>query len=160
MGDIAEFSHFMGAVIDRRAFERLKGYLDRSRNDGSSILLAGGACDDSIGYFVQPTVIEVTDPQAAIMCDELFGPVLSVFIYQESQWDEVLNLVGATSKYGLTGAIFANERAAIRQAADALRFAAGNFYINDKPTGAVVGRILCYSPAGSRVRVPPTSRSC
>jgi 1-pyrroline-5-carboxylate dehydrogenase len=140
MGDIAEFSHFMGAVIDRRAFERIKGYLDRSRNDGSSSLLAGGGCDDRIGYFVEPTVIQVTDPQAPIMCNELFGPVLSVFIYQESQWDEVLNLVEATSKYGLTGAIFANERAAIRQAADVLRFAAGNFYVNDKPTGAVVGQ--------------------
>jgi 1-pyrroline-5-carboxylate dehydrogenase len=140
MGDVAEFSHFMGAVIDRRAFERIKGYLDRSLNDGSSMLLAGGGCDDDIGYFVEPTVIQVTDPQAPTMCNEIFGPVLSVFVYQDSHWCDVIDLVDSTSEYGLTGAIFANERDAIGQAADGLRFAAGNFYVNDKPTGAVVGQ--------------------
>jgi 1-pyrroline-5-carboxylate dehydrogenase len=140
MGDVAEFSNFMGAVIDRRAFERINGYLKRSRTDGSSVLLAGGGCDDSTGYFVEPTVIQVTDPQAPTMCNELFGPVISIFVYPDNQWRDILNLVDATSEYGLTGAIFASERAAIVQAADALRFAAGNFYVNDKPTGAVVGQ--------------------
>jgi 1-pyrroline-5-carboxylate dehydrogenase len=140
MGDVAEFSHFMGAVIDRRAFERIKGYLERSHCDASSKVLAGGSYDDSIGYFVAPTVIQVTDPHAVTMRNELFGPVLSVFVYPDGQWCDVLSLVDTTSDYGLTGAIFAKERAAIRQASDSLRFAAGNFYVNDKPTGAVVGQ--------------------
>ncbi len=140
MGDVCDFSNFMGAVIDKRAFDRIRTYLYRAREDATVEVLVGGKCDDKTGYFIEPTVIEVQDPRHALMENEIFGPVLAVYVYQDSQWDEVLQLVDGTSPYALTGAVFATERAAILQAGQALRFAAGNFYINDKPTGAVVGQ--------------------
>jgi 1-pyrroline-5-carboxylate dehydrogenase len=140
MGDIADLSHFMGAVIDRVAFERIGRYLANSRTDGESVILAGGGCDDRVGYFVEPTVIQVSDPHSVTMREEIFGPVLSVFVYPDNQWNKILELVNGSSAYGLTGAVFATERAAIVEAARVCRFAAGNFYINDKPTGAVVGQ--------------------
>ncbi|OWY29175.1 L-glutamate gamma-semialdehyde dehydrogenase [Herbaspirillum robiniae] len=140
MGDVCDFSNFMGAVIDRRAFDRIRGYIYRAREDANADVLVGGKCEDRTGYFIEPTVIEVKDPRHALMQNEIFGPVLSVYVYQDAEWDEVLKLVDGTSPYALTGAVFATERAAILQAQQALRFAAGNFYINDKPTGAVVGQ--------------------
>lgn len=140
MGDVTDFSNFMGAVIDRRAFDRIAGHLQRAASDTGVKVVTGGNADDSVGYFIAPTVLEVDNPRHTLMETELFGPVLSVYVYADAQWPEVLQLVDGTSPYALTGAVFATDRAAIGQAADALRFAAGNFYINDKPTGAVVGQ--------------------
>lgn len=140
MGDVTDFTNFMGAVIDRRAFDRIDGHLQRAAADSGVKVVAGGKTDASVGYFIAPTVLEVDNPRHMLMETELFGPVLSVYVYADKQWPEVLALVDSTSPYALTGAVFATERAAIAQAADALRFAAGNFYINDKPTGAVVGQ--------------------
>jgi len=140
MGDVTDFTNFMGAVIDRRAFDRIHGHLQRAADDRGVKVLTGGKAEDTVGYFIRPTVLEVDDPHHSLMETELFGPVLSVYVYADNQWPEVLTLVDGTSPYALTGAIFATDRAAIAQASDALRFAAGNFYINDKPTGAVVGQ--------------------
>ncbi|RZT31252.1 L-glutamate gamma-semialdehyde dehydrogenase [Cupriavidus agavae] len=140
MGDVTDFTNFMGAVIDRRAFDRIAGHLQRAAADSGVKLVAGGRADDSVGYFIAPTVLEVSDPRHTLMETELFGPVLSVYVYADEHWPEVLSLVDGTSPYALTGAVFATDRAAIAQASDALRYAAGNFYINDKPTGAVVGQ--------------------
>ena len=139
MGDVADLGNFMGAVIDRKAFERIQGYIEGARSAGHDII-AGGRCDDRQGYFVEPTVIKVNDPAAVTMREEIFGPVLSVFVYPDAEWQSVLSLVDSTSPYALTGAVFARDRSAIEQASAALRFSAGNFYINDKPTGAVVGQ--------------------
>jgi 1-pyrroline-5-carboxylate dehydrogenase len=140
MGDVADFGNFIGAVIDRRAFERISGHIAAARGDQAAQILIGGEVDDSIGWYVAPTVIEVSDPRHALMQTEIFGPVLTVYVYRDSAWDEVLQLVDGTSPYALTGAVFATDRAAIHDATLALRYAAGNFYINDKPTGAVVGQ--------------------
>ncbi len=140
IGDVADLTNFMGAVIDQKAFDRISRYVDGARNCPRSTILAGGRTDDSQGYIVSPTVIEVTDPEVATMREEIFGPVLSVYVYRDEAWPDVLKLVDGTSPYALTGAVFARDRAAIAEASAALRFAAGNFYVNDKPTGAVVGQ--------------------
>ncbi|TXI81214.1 MAG: L-glutamate gamma-semialdehyde dehydrogenase [Cupriavidus sp.] len=139
MGDVEDLGNFMGAVIDRKAFQRIAGHIDGARAAGHAIL-AGGQYDDRHGYFVPPTVIQVSEPQAVTMREEIFGPVLSVMVYPDHAWTEVLSTVDATSPYALTGAVFATERAALEEAARCLRFSAGNFYLNDKPTGAVVGQ--------------------
>jgi len=130
----------MGAVIDRRAFNRLKDHLEAAKRDSGVKVLAGGGTDDSVGYFVQPTLLQVENPAYRLMCEEIFGPVVTVHAYPDDQWEDALRTVDATSPYALTGAVFAQDRRAIRVAADALRNSAGNFYINDKPTGAVVGQ--------------------
>jgi 1-pyrroline-5-carboxylate dehydrogenase len=142
VGDPTDFRNFMGAVIDRKAFDKIKAYLDgaKAAGDGKARVLAGGGCDDTDGYFVQPTLIQVEDPEYRTMCEEIFGPVLSLYVYPERQWAETLALVDRTSPYALTGAVFARERRAVAEAQAALRYAAGNFYVNDKPTGAVVGQ--------------------
>jgi 1-pyrroline-5-carboxylate dehydrogenase len=140
MGDVADFSNFMGAVIDAKSFRTQSDAIEQARKSGNASILAGGGCDDTEGYFVRPTVIQTTNPKYRTMCDELFGPVLTVHVYDESKWRETLDLVDSTSPYALTGAIFAQDRYAIEEALDRLRNAAGNFYINDKPTGAVVGQ--------------------
>jgi 1-pyrroline-5-carboxylate dehydrogenase len=140
VGDVADFRNFMGAVIDRRAFTRLRDHLEAAKRDSGVKLLAGGGTDDSVGYFVQPTLLQVQDPAYRLMCEELFGPVLAVYVYPEAQWKETLTLVDQTSPYALTGAVFARDRQAIAEAERRLRHAAGNYYINDKPTGAVVGQ--------------------
>lgn len=139
MGDVADFGVFMGAVIDRKAYERIMGHIDRAPAQGSTVL-AGGKGDDRVGYFIEPTVIQVSDPKAITMQEEIFGPVLSVYVYPDERWHDVIELVDQTSPYALTGAVFANDRHAIAQARAGLWHAAGNFYINDKPTGAVVGQ--------------------
>ncbi|HHO53293.1 MAG TPA: L-glutamate gamma-semialdehyde dehydrogenase [Deltaproteobacteria bacterium] len=138
MGDVRDFSNFLGAVIDASAFRDHEGYLALGAESAETV--AGGTADRSVGWFVQPTVFRVDDPKHRLMQEEIFGPIATVFVYDEARWDEVLQLVDGTSPYALTGAVFAMDRAAIVSASEALRFAAGNFYINDKPTGAVVGQ--------------------
>ena len=140
MGDVADFRNFMGAVIDDRAFNRLREHLEQARRDPGVKVLAGGGTDDSVGYFVQPTLLEVEDPAYRLMCEEIFGPVLTVHVYPAARWADTLALVDRTSPYALTGAVFARDRAALAEADRALRNSAGNFYVNDKPTGAVVGQ--------------------
>jgi 1-pyrroline-5-carboxylate dehydrogenase len=139
-GDVTDFSFFGGAVIDRRAFDRLSGVLDRLHAEPSATVLAGGKADDSVGYFVRPTVVEGRDPRQEMFAVEYFGPILAVHVYEDEAWPDVLAEVESATPYALTGAVFATDRAAIAQADAALRFAAGNFYVNDKPTGAVVGQ--------------------
>ena len=138
MGDVADFRTFMGAVIDRKSFTKISGYLDDAKKNAR--VLQGGGVNDDVGYFVEPTLIETTDPGYRLMCEEIFGPVVTAYAYPEAQWSETLDVVDRTSPYALTGAIFARDRAAVREASTALRNAAGNFYVNDKPTGAVVGQ--------------------
>jgi 1-pyrroline-5-carboxylate dehydrogenase len=140
MGDVADFRNFMGAVIDRKAFTKIREYLEEARSAPGVEILAGGGSDDSTGYFIQPTLIEVRDPKYRTMCEEIFGPVLTLYVYPEMEWRETLALVDSTSPYALTGAVFARDRAALAEAELVLRNAAGNFYLNDKPTGAVVGQ--------------------
>jgi 1-pyrroline-5-carboxylate dehydrogenase len=139
-GDVTNFANFGGAVIDRRSFDRLSGVLDQLHAQPSATVLAGGKADDSVGYFVQPTIVEGSDPMNAMFKDEYFGPILAVHVYDDADWSDTLQLVDRTAPYALTGAVFATDRSAIQQADAALRFAAGNFYVNDKPTGAVVGQ--------------------
>jgi 1-pyrroline-5-carboxylate dehydrogenase len=138
VGDPADFKTFMGAVIDRPAFDRIRGYVDEAKR--SATVLKGGGCDDSHGYFVQPTLVETADPGHRLLREEIFGPVVTVHVYADEQWATTLDLVDRTSPYALTGAVFARDRAAVHEAAARLREAAGNFYVNDKPTGAVVGQ--------------------
>ena len=140
MGDVADFRNFMGAVIDRRAFTRLRDHLEAAKRDPGVTVVAGGGTDDSVGYFVEPTLLQVEDPAYRLMCEEIFGPVLTAHVYPAGGWRETLTLVDQTSPYALTGAVFARDRKAVTDADRALRNAAGNFYINDKPTGAVVGQ--------------------
>jgi 1-pyrroline-5-carboxylate dehydrogenase len=140
MGDVADFRNFMGAVIDDRAFARIRGYLEQAKKDPGVQVVAGGGTDDSVGYFVQPTLLQVEDPEYRLMCEELFGPVLTVHVYPAARWSETLALVDRTGPYALTGAVFSQDRAALVEADRVLRQAAGNYYVNDKPTGAVVGQ--------------------
>src|SRR6266540_4118792 len=140
VGDPADFRNFMGAVIDRKSFDKIKQYVEQAKRDPKAKLLFGGECDDADGYFVQPTVIQVEDPMYRTMCEEIFGPVLSLYVYPDKQWKQTLALVDRTSPYALTGGVFAQDRTALAEADAALRYAAGNFYRNDKPTGAVVGQ--------------------
>jgi 1-pyrroline-5-carboxylate dehydrogenase len=139
MGDVADFRNFMGAVIDESAFRTHTEAIEEARSAGAAIV-TGGSTDDSEGYFVEPTVIETDDASFRLLRDELFGPIVTTYVYDEKRWGETLDLVDETAPYGLTGAVFAKERSAIEQAEEALRYAAGNFYVNDKPTGAVVGQ--------------------
>ncbi len=138
VGDVTDFRTFMGAVIDRKAFDRIAGYVDDAR--ANAVIVHGGRCRDEEGYFVEPTLVETTDPGYRLMREEIFGPVVTVYVYREAEWLSTLERVDQTSPYALTGAVFARDRTAIAQSSDALRNAAGNFYINDKPTGAVVGQ--------------------
>ncbi|MAE62648.1 MAG: 1-pyrroline-5-carboxylate dehydrogenase [Phycisphaeraceae bacterium] len=140
MGDVTDFRNFMGAVIDQKAFSEISAYIDHARNSPDLDILVGGGVDDSAGYFIEPTVVLSKQPRSRPMVEEIFGPVLTVYVYPEAEYDDTLTLCDQTSPYALTGAIFALERSAIVKATDTLRHAAGNFYINDKPTGAVVGQ--------------------
>ncbi len=139
MGSIDDFSNFINAVIDEKAFDSISGYIAKAKADGMEII-AGGNYDKSQGYFIEPTVILAKDPGYRTMCEEIFGPVLTIYVYDADKWSETLQTVNSTSPYALTGAIFSQDRYAIVEATVALRHAAGNFYINDKPTGAVVGQ--------------------
>jgi 1-pyrroline-5-carboxylate dehydrogenase len=139
-GDVADLSNFGGAVIDARAFAKHRDVLTRVATDPSIDVLAGGHCDDKQGWFVQPTVLLTGDPKHEIFTTEYFGPILAVHVYPDADYPAILDLVDSTGPYALTGSVFATDRQAIMQAQRALRFTAGNFYVNDKPTGAVVGR--------------------
>lgn len=140
MGSPADFSNFINAVIDRRAFDKIAGYIDAVKASSDAEVIIGGNYDDSIGYFIEPTVVLAKQPKSRTMCEEIFGPVLTIYVYPEHDFESTLKLVDETSEYALTGAIFARDRYAIERAAKLLENAAGNFYINDKPTGAVVGQ--------------------
>ena len=138
VGDVADFRNFMGAVIDQKAFDRISGYLADAKKRAK--IICGGGADDSTGYFVEPTLVETKDPNYRLMCEEIFGPLVTAHVYDDAKWSQTLKIVDGTSPYALTGAVFARDRAAIAEAHVALRNAAGNFYVNDKPTGAVVGQ--------------------
>ena len=137
MGDVQDFSNFLGAVIDRRSFDKISAYVYLANS--SAKILTGGSYDASTGYFIEPTLAQVEDPHHRLMEEEIFGPVVSLYVYDENDFEGACKLVDSTSPYALTGAIFAQDRAVLSKATDALRFSAGNFYLNDKPTGAVVG---------------------
>ena len=140
MGSVEDFTNFINAVIDEKSFDKIKLYIDNAKKDKRADIWVGGKCDKTKGYFIQPTVIEAKDPRYVTMCEEIFGPVLTVYIYNAAQFEKTLDLVDTTSPYALTGSIIAQDRAAVELATERLRHAAGNFYINDKPTGAVVGQ--------------------
>jgi len=140
VGDVSDFGNFMGAVIDSNSFSTQKEAIEEARAHGDTEVLVGGDYDDSEGFFVRPTVIETRDPDFRLLRDELFGPVVTAYVYPEGDYEQTLDLVDRTAPYGLTGAVFARDRAAIELAGDKLQYAAGNFYVNDKPTGAVVGQ--------------------
>ncbi|MCC7242946.1 MAG: L-glutamate gamma-semialdehyde dehydrogenase [Acidobacteria bacterium] len=138
MGDVRDFRNFLGAVIDQKAFTKISGYVEDARKNAR--VVQGGGCHGSEGYFIEPTLVETADPGYRLLCEEIFGPVLTVHAYDDAKFREILDVVDRTSPYALTGSIFARDRAAVREATSVLRHAAGNFYINDKPTGAVVGQ--------------------
>jgi 1-pyrroline-5-carboxylate dehydrogenase len=138
MGDVQDFRNFMSAVIDKRAFDKISEYIEHAR--AKATIVAGGKVDGSKGYFVGPTLVETKDPAYKLLCEEIFGPVVTAYVYDDARWAETLAVVDSTSPYALTGAVFAQDRRAIVEATAALRHAAGNFYVNDKPTGAVVGQ--------------------
>jgi 1-pyrroline-5-carboxylate dehydrogenase len=140
MGPVDDFSNFINAVIDERSFDKIKGYIDRAVSDPKAKILTGGKSDKTKGYFIQPTIIETTDPEYITLKEEIFGPVLTIFVYDERAFEKTIDLVDSTSGYALTGSIISTNRSAIEMATEKLRHAAGNFYINDKPTGAVVGQ--------------------
>ncbi|WP_027370707.1 L-glutamate gamma-semialdehyde dehydrogenase [Desulfovermiculus halophilus] len=140
MGDVQDFTNFVNAVIDKAAFDKIKGYLDYAKESSQATILVGGEADDSVGYFIQPTVIETEDPRFKTMEEEIFGPVVTLYAYEDGTYEQALHLCDETSPYALTGAVFARDRKAIAQASDILSQAAGNFYINDKPTGSIVGQ--------------------
>jgi len=140
MGPPDDFSNFINAVIDKNAFESIKVYIDYAKKSNEAQIIFGGNCDDSVGYFIEPTLVLTTNPHFKLMEEEIFGPVMTVYVYEDAEFEKMLEVCNTTSPYGLTGAIFARDRKAIVKAFNALRHAAGNFYINDKPTGAVVGR--------------------
>jgi 1-pyrroline-5-carboxylate dehydrogenase len=140
MGTTEDFRNFVNAVIDERSFDNIKNYIDKAKKDKGAKIIAGGNCDKTKGYFVEPTIIETTDPQYTTMCEEIFGPVLTIYTYPADEWTKACKLVDSTSPYALTGAIFSQDKYAIETATELLTNSAGNFYINDKPTGAVVGQ--------------------
>ncbi len=140
MGDPEDFSNFINAVIDKRAFDKISGYIDYIKTQPDAEIIAGGNYNGSKGYFIEPTVVYTSNPKFRTMCEEIFGPVLTIFVYEDAAWEETLRLADSTSEYALTGDIFSTDRYAAEQATKLLENAAGNFYINDKPTGAVVGQ--------------------
>lgn len=138
VGDTRDFRNFMGAVIDKKSFDRISDYLKDAKRNAK--IIQGGTASDKTGYFIQPTLVETRNPAYRLLCEEIFGPVMTMYVYDDKKWSQILGVVDSTSPYALTGAVFARDRAAVREATDKLRHAAGNFYINDKPTGAVVGQ--------------------
>jgi 1-pyrroline-5-carboxylate dehydrogenase len=140
MGPTEDFTNFINAVIDERSFDKIAGYIEQAKNNPMNEIVAGGKYDKSKGYFIEPTVILTKDPSSVTMCEEIFGPVITIYVYSDENWDDVLSLVDNTSPYALTGSIFSGDRYAIEEVTKRLSNAAGNFYINDKPTGAVVGQ--------------------
>lgn len=139
MGSPEKFTNFINAVIDEKSFDKIAKYIDQAKKSNDASILFGGRYDKTEGYFIEPTVILAKTPNYVSMCEEIFGPVLTIYVYADNKWDETLALVDSNS-YALTGALFAKDREVIQQASHTLRNAAGNYYINDKPTGAVVGQ--------------------
>src|SRR5262249_31794536 len=139
MGDVRDFRNFLGAVIDEASFKNASSYIELAKKGSDAAVIAGGETDRTEGWFVRPTLIQLTNPRHRILCEEIFAPIVGVFVYPDSKYEETLRLCDESAPYALTGAIFARDRKAIAIATRALRFTAGNFYINDKPTGAVVG---------------------
>jgi len=140
VGTVEDFSNFINAVIDERSFDKIKGYIDQAAADPKAKIIVGGKADKTKGYFIHPTIIETTDPNYITLKEEIFGPVLTIYVYDENKFEETMNIVDSTSNYALTGSIISTNRQVIELATERLRHAAGNFYINDKPTGAVVGQ--------------------
>ncbi|MDQ3670646.1 MAG: L-glutamate gamma-semialdehyde dehydrogenase [Actinomycetota bacterium] len=140
MGDVTDFENFMGAVIDAKALAGHSAAIEEARSHGETEIVVGGGVDDSEGFFVEPTVIETRDPKFRLLRDELFGPIVTTYVYPESEWEQTLELIDETAPYALTGAVFSDDREAVLEAEEALRYTAGNFYVNDKPTGAIVGQ--------------------
>jgi 1-pyrroline-5-carboxylate dehydrogenase len=140
IGPVEDFRNFVNAVISEKSFDKIARYIDNAKEDPKSTIIAGGGYDKSVGYFVEPTIIESIDPLSVTMCEEIFGPVLTVYVYHSENFEQTLELVDQTSPYALTGSIFSQDRYAVEMASKKLMHAAGNFYINDKPTGAVVGQ--------------------
>ena len=140
MGDARDFTNFMTAVIDKRAFDKISGYIQRASERDSCEVFCGGGYDDTVGYFIEPTIILTEDPNSESMIEEIFGPVLTVYLYDDDDFDAILKICDKASPYALTGSIFSTNEDNIQKAFEALRFTAGNFYINDKPTGAVVAQ--------------------
>ena len=140
MGDPEDFTNFVNAVIDERAFDKITSYIDHAKKDKKYELLFGGNYNKIKGYFIEPTIFISSDPKSKLMCEEIFGPIVTLYIYDSNQYEETLELVDNTSPYALTGAVFSKEEKSINLASKKLEYAAGNFYINDKPTGAVVGQ--------------------
>ncbi len=138
MGDVRDFRNFMSAVIDKKAFDKISSYVADAKKNAK--ILQGGGCDGKKGYFIEPTLVQTTNPAYRLLCEEIFGPVVTAYVYPDAKWRDTLKVVDKTSPYALTGAVFANDRQAVREATSVLRNAAGNFYINDKPTGAIVGQ--------------------
>ena len=138
MGDVTDFSNFFSAVIDERAFDKHCSFLEIAKKTGD--IVVGGNADKSVGWYVQPTVVKVDDPKHILMSEEIFGPIATIYVYEDHLWDDILTIVDETSPYALTGAVFSKDRYAVQQALSRLRNSAGNFYVNDKPTGAVVGQ--------------------
>lgn len=140
MGSPLDFTNMINAVIDEKSFDKISGYIAAAKKDPDVKIIAGGNCDKSVGYFIEPTVIETSHASSVTMCEEIFGKMLTIFVYDDKKLDSTLKIADSTSPYALTGAIFTQDRNAVRHLTHELRHAAGNFYINDKPTGAVVGR--------------------
>jgi 1-pyrroline-5-carboxylate dehydrogenase len=140
MGSVEDFRNFINAVIDEKSFDKIRSYIENAEKDKDAEIWVGGHCDKANGYFIQPTVIEAKNPDYITLCEEIFGPVLTVYIYPEDEFESIMDVVNNTSPYALTGSIIAQERSAVEAATNKLRYAAGNFYVNDKPTGAVVGQ--------------------
>jgi 1-pyrroline-5-carboxylate dehydrogenase len=140
MGDVCDFKNFMGAVIDKNSFNTISEYIEYAKNSPDMDIIVGGGCDDSVGYFIEPTVVVSRDPKSKLMVEEIFGPVMTIYVYPETEYEQTLDICDQTSPYALTGAIFGLDRGAIVKAMNTLRHAAGNFYVNDKPTGAVVAQ--------------------
>ncbi len=139
VGDVKDFSNFMNAVIDEASYDNIMSYIDRVKKSNNAEILCGGVGDKSAGYFIRPTIVQTTDPKFFTMQEEIFGPVMTIYVYDDNDYEKTLQICDETSPYALTGAIFSNDRYAYMQACKILRFAAGNFYINDKPSGAMVG---------------------
>lgn len=140
VGDVSEFDSFMSAVIDKKAFDQIKGYIEFAKNSPDLQIIAGGGYDDSIGYFIQPTIVQTKNPKNKIITEEIFGPVLTVYVYKDSEVDTTLELIGSSTPYALTGAVFAQDESFLKTALDKLKYTAGNFYVNDKSTGSVVAQ--------------------
>ena len=140
MGSVEDFGNFVNAVISESAFDKITNYIEVAKQDSEVEIIAGGSFDKSIGYFIEPTILLVKNPKYVTMCEELFGPVITIYVYEDEEYESILRIADDTSPYALTGAIFSKDRYAIQVALDILEHAAGNFYINDKPTGAVVGQ--------------------